>query len=111
MEENNEQINQGENQAINNEPTFNDNSFGNGPAMKESKGPTIGIIIIILILVLGGLYVLFGREGGLPTDENGQTEALLEQDSSTELDAIEADALNTELEGLDQELEDLEAEL
>lgn len=77
----------------------------------ESKGPTIGIIIIILILVVGAIYIFTTREETptLPSDDV-DVEAILDQDESTEMEAIEQD-IDFDLGDLDAELEDMEGEL
>ena len=79
---------------------------------EESKGPTIGIIIIVLILLIGGIYIFTSREEISPVDEaNPVADELLNQSDSTEVTDIESDALNTNLDSLDTELQDIEAEL
>lgn len=79
----------------------------------ESKGPTVGIIIIVLILILGFIYIFFGRENRIDLMETNDAseEQLLEQSDSTELEDIEMDADNTDLDNLDAELREMEAEL
>ena len=83
-------------------------------APKKSFGPVIGIIIIVLVLILGGLY-LWGEklnEGGYGlgtenTEEaDAQTTALSEQSSSDTAASIEADLNATNLDGLDAGLEE-----
>lgn len=96
------------NQNENNNPEV----FNQTPVNNEPKGPTIGIIIIVLILILGGVYVFMNYSNGLaPEDSDPTEEALLQQDTSIELEDIERDALDTDLEGLDAELEAIEREL
>lgn len=79
---------------------------------KDSAGPTIGIVIIILILVLGAIYIFTNRhDNNIIPEEEVTEEDLLNQSESTELVDIEADALDTDLENIDRELSDIEAEL
>lgn len=75
---------------------------------ENGKGATVGAIIIVLLLVIGGAYVFSQSQSG---PEANQTEELSTQSSSTEIADIEADLENTNLEDLDRELEEIEAEL
>ena len=99
-----EQINPMPNDSSNDTNSLNNN--------KESKGPTIGIVIIILILILGAVYIFTNRHDNntIPEDEVTE-ETLLNQSDSTDLETIEADALNTDLGDIDRELLDIESEL
>ena len=82
------------------------------PSQKKPIGPVIGIIIIVLILILGGLY-FWGEKLNLnngyqqTTEEtsDAQTDQLNEQSSSDNLSAIEADLKNTDTANLDAGLE------
>lgn len=88
------------------------NNGAMSPITEESKGPTIGIVIIVLILLIGGIYIFTSREETSSiNEENPVAEELLNQSNSTEVTDIEADALNTDLESLDTELQDIETEL
>lgn len=87
---------------------------------EHSVGPIVGAVIIVLILVLGGLYFWGERlnesQESLTAEQIEQTpdETLLElktQGGSDELADIEADAAATDLENLDIELKNIEAEL
>ena len=92
----------------------------------SSIGPLIGIIIVILVIVLGGLYFWGQRveknaDESMATKEGAMSEGsdtadtsieLLEtQGSSDEITDIEKDLDSTDLENLDQELELIESEL
>jgi hypothetical protein len=84
----------------------------------SEKGPVLGIIIIIVLLVAGGLFVLNNSltqpEISLENVENmpdTQSDNLGLQATSTELDAIESDANATDLSNLDSEIDQIEAEL
>lgn len=105
---------------------------GNVPNMtpepkKTSVGPVIGIIIIIVILVLGGLY-FWGQnlsnnadyefpeietttqQTTLSNDSDPQVQSLESQSSSDELSDIEADLEATNFDSMGSELDTVEAE-
>ncbi|MBP9803000.1 MAG: hypothetical protein KBD14_01680 [Candidatus Pacebacteria bacterium] len=72
---------------------------------KKSNGATIGAIIVIIILVLGGLYVWQNQKGEINLPENEINNDNLEQSSAVinaynELEVFEEDlgATNTNLE-------------
>ncbi|MEK7178796.1 MAG: hypothetical protein AAB727_00905 [Patescibacteria group bacterium] len=79
-----------------------------------AAGPVVGVIIVIIVLILGGLYFLgqrVAREGFFePTAEEIQAtpdealNALTEIGTSDEVPAIETDLNATPLENLDAEL-------
>lgn len=90
--------------------------------------PIIGVLIIMLVLILGGLY-LWGRElskgpaaieivpreieNNEPETTRAEADAEILQTTSTsdEIAAIEADIESTELDTLDAELEEIDREL
>lgn len=88
---------------------------------KKSFGPIFGIIVIIVLLILAGFYFwgnsLRTAPQDLPTADEIATQAdpalsdLATQETSDEIDAIEADLDATDLEGLDAELDVIDAEL
>ena len=88
---------------------------------EKSFGPLIGIVIIITLLVIGGIYYWLNLDIGAGRDEmtaeeilsekDPQLEALQQQGSSDEVAAIEEDLQATDLEGLDAELEQIDQEL
>lgn len=94
------------------------------PAQEENGvGPLVGIVIIVIVLVIGGLY-FWGRQVEQqmfsepvnnqlqPSAESDPaTKNLGTQDSSTEIGSIENDLTNTNLEGLDAELNSVDQEL
>ncbi len=115
MDEQNQMNEQTNTDLNNNDGDMMSSPVENTGSDNGSKGPTIGIVIIILVLILGGVYVFSGRDDGsnnepLP-DQDAQEMELLDQGTSTEIEDIEADALDTDLEDLDQELEAIEQEL
>lgn len=96
-----------------------------GSAMPQTPGakpvgPIIGVIIIVLVLTLGGLYFYgdqLNRKNSAMTPEEIQntpddsTMKLQEQSGSDETASIEADLNATDLENLDKELQDIEGQL
>ena len=75
----------------------------------DSAGPIIGIIVILVIIILGGLYFWSQREGNDTTinDATITDEALESINTQSELDdtaSIEADLDATDIENLDAEL-------
>jgi hypothetical protein len=87
---------------------------------KQSLGPTIGLIIILIIIVAGSFY-FFGRNErfNLPETSDAPSIADIEdellelqiQSDSDELEEIDRDLEATNLENLDAELELMEEEL
>lgn len=89
---------------------------------KKSVGPIIGIAIILVIIIFGGLYYWGGQINNQEERANITPEEIIEQEdpaletletqsSSDEIVDIEADLDLTNLEGLDKELGDIDAEL
>jgi uncharacterized protein HemX len=98
------------------------------PGKKTSIGPVFGIIIIVVLLALGGLYyfttgvdqvrnnepqpVLTEEEAATLQDEAVQEASTLrEQSTSNTIADIEADLEATDLSGLDDALSDFDSEL
>lgn len=84
----------------------------------KSSGPVIGIVIIVVVLVLGGLYFWGERivnEQPTPEEIIGAPDQTLEnlnmQGTSDEINAIESDLNATNLQNLDSEVRDIESEL
>jgi hypothetical protein len=115
-----------QNQNINQNP----NPSNIIPQMEEraskpsSVGPFVGIIIVILVIVLGGLYFWGQRldkssnEPVIPEDtmtgspaEDDSIEMLETQGLSDEISDIEGDLNTTNLDNLDQGLQQIESEL
>lgn len=96
-----------------------------GSAMPQTPGakpvgPVIGVIIIVLVLTLGGLYFYgdqLNRKNGVMTPEeirnasDASVTNLGQQGTSDETAAIEADLNATDLNNLDKELQDMEGQL
>jgi uncharacterized protein HemX len=83
---------------------------------KQSSGPLIGIIIIVLVMALGGVYfwkTTLQERNDATTDEAVATEveALKTQGTSDDINSIEADLSATDLDALNSELDSIGAEL
>lgn len=61
-----------------------------------SSGPIIGIILILVVIILAGLY-FWGQRGRDVIDETN-TEAITTQSESDDTDSIENDLNNTDVE-------------
>ncbi len=108
---------------------MNDEKNVMGPAMggemiggQATKGPTIGAVIVIIVLVIGAIYIFWKRNFAeptpepLPAEETSMVEAdrlvdaLTNQSVSDEVGALEVDAAATDLGSLDSELNNPELE-
>ena len=88
---------------------------------KKSMGPIVGIAIIVILIIYGGLYYWGGKIKNqdqksataeeILNQEDGSLDLLRTQRPSDEIADIEADLDSTNLEGLDKELDDIDAEL
>lgn len=83
---------------------------GQGPVEPKSTGPVIGIVIIILIIVLGGLYFWGQRADQNIMEETQNAELEMTQSESDDLTSIEADLNSADFDGLGAEVEVIEAE-
>ena len=89
------------------------------PEHRNALGPIVGIVVIVIIIVLGGYYIWNTQirngttivETETVTPEDTVLVELQDQDTSDSLSAIEGDLGDTDLDMIDQELADLEAEL
>lgn len=82
----------------------------------KSSGPIVGIIIIVLVIALGGIYfwkTQIESRQDTPTDESvaADVATLTAQGTSDDVNAIEEDLTATDLDTLDAELNGIEAEL
>ena len=105
-----------------------------GPALggevvggQSSKGPTIGAVIVVIILIIGALYIFWQKNvieptaGPLPDEAETMmdgTDLMIDnldnQSTSDEIGALEVDAAATDLSNLDRDLElggDLDVEM
>lgn len=97
----------------------NVNPVSTTPDTQENKpatsiGPLVGIIIVVLIIVLGGMYfwgqrIDSGQETGVKND--AATQSLQNQSASDDLASIEADVNNTDLQNIDSEMSQIDADL
>lgn len=80
---------------------------------KGGFGPVLGIIVIIILLALGGLYYFTTGINKIPSynENDGTINALEEQSSSDAISDIEADLNATDLSEVDTLLEDINADL
>ena len=83
---------------------------------QESKGPLVGIVIIVLILVFGGVYLASTqRTDDASLLDLGQTATSTSEfgpeSESTDLETLEAEAESTDFGTLEAELDGLEAEI
>lgn len=83
---------------------------------RESKGPVVGIVVIIILLILGGVYLWQSEaptetpvETATTTDTT--TDDLNTQGTSTDESSIEADVNATSLNNLDKESVEIEGQL
>lgn len=103
--------------------------YKNNEVKNNHLGPIIGVLIIVLVLILAGLYVWgasLSREEALQEQvtarsiENNEPETIRAEadvqildtvSTSDEISAIEADIESTNLDSLDAELEEIDREL
>ncbi len=106
---------------MDNQQEFN-NSTPPTEGSKEGKGPVVGIIIIIIILVIGAVYVFTNQLNAPVVDDemtaeeienlpDEATDELLQYSNSDELTDIERELMETDLDNLEADLDEIEAEL
>lgn len=86
---------------------------------RESKGPVVGIVVIIVLLILGGVYLWQSKSVETPVNNGDQTASttdemtanLSTQGSSTDPKDIEADVNATSYDGIDKEVAQIGVEL
>lgn len=88
------------------------------PSGKESKGPIVGIVVIIVLLILGGVYLWQAQTPvEAPINNNGTatttaTSTDLEtMGTSTDPADLEAEAKATDLNELEANLDEVSAEV
>ncbi len=66
---------------------------------KKSNGALVGLVVIVIILIIGGIYMWQSSMKNVeaPTDGLAQTEALSNQDASA-LEALDLEATSTDAE-------------
>jgi len=87
---------------------------------KGGIGPLVGIIIIVAVLIIGGLYFWGAKLAKdeqqsmtaeeIANQEDPQTASLQQQSASDDLSSIEADVHATDLDNLDKELGNIDTE-
>ncbi|MEK7179877.1 MAG: hypothetical protein AAB706_00195 [Patescibacteria group bacterium] len=83
------------------------------PRTPSSMGALIGIIIVIAIIILGGMYFWGQRVDQKENiiEKDTATQSLQNQGTSDDLAAIETDVNSTQLDNLDSELGSIDTEL
>lgn len=84
------------------EPQDNMNMVGQEPK-GGSAGPIIGIIVILIIIILGGLYFWNERSENMVTEDESM-ETINEQNESDDTTSIEADLDATDIDNVDSEI-------
>lgn len=81
--------------------------------MRLQKDNLFLILLVAAVLIVGIVTLLLSQNQlpGQLSKPDSQTKNLSAQSSSDEAPSLEKDALNTDLSGIDQELEQIEAEL
>lgn len=83
------------------------NQAGQKPVRKEgSVGATVGSVIVILIILAGGLYFMDSLREKIEDDENPSSET-----ATTSINQIDAELDAMEIEQLDAEMVEIEAEI
>ena len=67
-----------------------------GSGQGSSSGPVVGVIIILVIVILAGLY--FWGQRGIENMDETNTEAITTENTSDDTDSIENDLNNTDVE-------------
>lgn len=86
-------------------------------SMLASLGPVLALLIVLIAIIAGGLYVwgslLSENDLAAPLEEtpSGEQQNTQQNTESDEINAIESDVNSTDLETLDQEMNEMEAEL
>ena len=80
---------------------------------KEPKGPILGIVVIIILLIVGGLYIFMNERGttGNTASTTPETTDLGPESNSNDLGQVQAELEATNLNSLDAELKDINADL
>jgi hypothetical protein len=110
-----------------NEPQNNETEASFSDTHNAHVGPILGMLVVVLILILGGLYLWGGMlaknetatrvERTLPNNEpetpraEADRDILMTTSESVEIDAIYADLESTNLDSLDTELDTIDVEM
>ena len=85
----------------------NNMNMGGGESKGGSAGPIIGIIVILAIIILGGLYFWSQRsadDASSEADTAAALNAINAQSTADDTSTIEADLNTTQIENLDAEM-------
>lgn len=80
-----------------------------GVQNNESQGPMIGVVLIMAILIIGGVYMLFTRLNQNPqsapvSGPSATTGEVKIEATSTDINSIEADATKINTNSLDSDM-------
>ena len=70
----------------------------------SSSGPVIGVIVILVVIILAGLYFWGQRGGAEDVNTDQAAEAITTQSDSDDTNSIENDLNNTDIENIDSEI-------
>ncbi len=91
------------------EPEQQQNNMNMGTENKNSNGPIIGVIVILVIIILGGLYLWSQRTDDVMMEDDSMmidrtVESIKMQSEADDTTSIEADLDATDVENLDSEI-------
>ena len=72
------------------------NNTNIGQQTGGSSGPIVGVIVILVVIILAGLY--FWGQRGIENMDETNTEAITTENTSDDTDSIENDLNNTDVE-------------
>ena len=72
------------------------NNTNIGQQAGGSSGPIVGVIVILVVIILAGLY--FWGQRGIENMDETNTEAITTENTSDDTDSIENDLNNTDVE-------------
>lgn len=87
------------------------------PDQNPSKGPLVGAVIIIILLIIGGIYVINSKQGGTGTEatptptETVTAEPTPSLSDSTDINDVEKDLGSAGTADLDASLKDMNSGL
>lgn len=94
------------------QPGFGENQI---PPVKKSVGPMVGLVIVIILIVLGGIYFwkeMEYKKNDVGYDQNtDEMYAIQNQNDSDEINTIEADLEATNIDTIDSEINSIDTEL
>ncbi|MFM2357589.1 MAG: hypothetical protein RJA61_326 [Candidatus Parcubacteria bacterium] len=93
------------------QPVFGGNPI---PPTKKSVGPMVGLVIVVILIILGGIYFWKEMEYKKEQAQYGQNDEMYiieSQSDSDEVSSIEADLQATAIDSIDTELGSIDTEL